>query len=150
MPRGREGREVFLRQPEQPHRRIHSAPVLRVRRSRELLLQMHEAARCLDEPLKIICVLRLRAQPEMLEHVVRFVVALLVPATKEAGVAGMLRNFPALTARGRAAQLFDQPGNSLVFIHGTLNLVFAEMTGNRAGRVFAEEGSGARPVAGAG
>ncbi len=142
--------QIFLRQPKEPHRRIHSPAVFRMRRPRELFLQMDEATGGLNEPLEIIRVLRFRAQPEMLEDIVRFVVALLVPTKKEAGVAGMIGDFSTLAARRRATQLLDQPGNSLVFVHGTLNLVSAEMTGNRAGRVFAMEGSGARPAAGAG
>lgn len=150
MPDRPERSQIFLRQPKESDRRIHSPPVFRMRRPLELFLQMHETAGCLDEPFEIIGVRGFRAQPEMLEHVVRFVIALLVPAKKEAGVAGMIRNFSTHAPRWRAAQLLDQPGNSLVFVHGTLSLVSAEMTGNRAGRVFVWEGSGAPPAARAG
>ena len=72
----------------------------------------------------------------MLEHVVRFVVALLIPATKKAEVTGMLRDFVGRFISRGAAQLFHQPGNSLAFVHGTLSFGSAEMTGNRAPIVF--------------
>ena len=136
MPHGREGREIFFRQPEQTNRRVHSPPIFRVGRPHMLLLQMDETAGRLDEPLEIICVLRFRPQPEMLEDVVRFVVALFIPATKKAKVTGMLRDFVGRFISRGAAQLFHQPGNSLAFVHGTLSFGSAEMTGNRAPIVF--------------
>ncbi len=147
MPPRRIGPQVFLREPKEPHGRIHASSVLRMRRPRELLLQMHEPARGLNQAFEVVGVLTFRAQPKVLEHVVRLVVALLVPAKEEPGVARMLRDFPARAARRRAAQLLNQPGNSLVFVHEELNLDSAEMTGNRARRVFAEEGSRARRAA---
>ena len=70
-----------------------------------LLLQMHKATRGLDQPLEIIRVVRFRAQPEMLEDVVRFVVALLIPTAKIAHVTGMIRNLVGCLFRRRAAQL---------------------------------------------
>ena len=101
-----------------------------------LLLQMHKATRGLDQSLEIIRVLRFRAQPEMLEDVVRFVVALLIPTAKKAHVAGMLRDLVARLLKRCAAQLLDEPGNSLVFVHGELSFVSAVMTGNRARILF--------------
>ena len=101
-----------------------------------LLLQMHKATRGLDQPLEIIRVVRFRAQPEMLQDVVRFVVALLIPTAKIAHVTGMIRNFFGCLFRRRAAQLLDEPGNSLAFVHGELSFVSAVMTGNRARILF--------------
>lgn len=101
---------------------------------------MNESTGRLDEALEIIRVLRFGLQPEMLEHVVCFVVALLVPAAKKTEVTGMLRDLVRRLLRRRAAQLFHQPGNSLAFVHGKLNFVSAEMTGNRARIVFPTEG----------
>ncbi len=92
MPRRAVGRQIFLRQSKQTHRRIHPPSILWVCRPRMLLLQMHKATRGLDQTLEIIRVVRFRAQPEMLEDVVRFVVALLIPTAKKAHVTGMLRN----------------------------------------------------------
>jgi hypothetical protein len=51
--------------------------------------------------------------------------------------------------RRRAAELFDEAGNSLAFVHGKLNLVLAEMTGNRA-RIFLRKKARPRSVAGKG
>lgn len=136
MPDRRIREQIFLRQPEEPHCGIHPPAILRVGRPRMLFLQMHEPARGLDEPFEIVRVLGFRAQPKMLEDVVRLVITLLIPATKEAEVAGMIRNFLPRPIGGLAAQLFDQPGNSLVFVHGKLILVSAEMTGNPARIVF--------------
>ena len=101
-----------------------------------LLLQMHKATRGLDQPLEIIRVVRFRAQPEMLQDVVRFVVALLIPTAKIAHVTGMIRNLFGCLFRRRAAQLLDEPGNSLVFVHGEISFVSAVMTGNRARILF--------------
>jgi len=142
MPYGCEGCEVFFRQPKQPYRRIHPAPIFGMRWSRVLLLQMDEAAGRLDQPLEIIGVLRFRLQPQMLEHIMRFVVALLIPASEKADIAGMPRNLAPRVLGRLLLQLFHQPGNSLAFVHGTLSLVSAEMTGNRARRVFPRRADG--------
>ena len=128
--------EIFFRELKEPHRWVHPAPVLWVRWPLVLLLQMHKATRGLDQPLEIICVVRFRAQPEMLEDVVRFVVALLIPTAKIAHVAGMIRNLFGCLFRRRAAQLLDEPGNSLAFVHGELSFVSAVITGNRARILF--------------
>ena len=149
VPCRREGREILFREPKQAHRRIHPPAVFRVGRPGMLFLQMHKPARGLDEPLEVVCVLRFRLQPEMLEHIVRFVIALLVPATKEADVAGMLRDLGRHVRRRRGAQFFHQPGNSLAFVHGKLSLGSAEMTGNRARIVFPRR-AGVRTAAGDG
>src|ERR1051326_6297037 len=84
-----EGREIFCREPEQSHRRIQSPPIFRVRRPCVLLLQMHEPAGGLDQSLEKIRVVRFRSQPKMLEHVVRFIIALLIPALEEADITRM-------------------------------------------------------------
>lgn len=133
----RERREIFFREAKEADGGKHPAAIFRMRWTGKLLLQMHKAARRLDESFEIIRVLRFRPQPEMLEDVVRFVVALLVPAEEKSAVTGMLGDFVRRGISWRAAQLFDQPGNSLVFVHGTLSFRLAEMTGNRAGGFFA-------------
>jgi hypothetical protein len=140
VPHRSERHQIFFCQSKQTHRRVHPPPILRVGRPRMLFLQMDEPASGLDEALEIIRVLRFRPQPKMLEYIVRFVVALLIPATKKAEVTGMLRDFASRFIRRRAAQLFDQPGNSLAFVHRKINFVSAEMTGNRARIVFPTEG----------
>ena len=136
VPHRPERREISFGEPKQPHRRKHPPPVLRMRRSRMLFLQMHEAAGCLDHSLEKIRILRFRLQPEMLEDVVRFVIALLVPAAEETEVAWMPGNLARRLFRRRAAQLLHESGNSLAFVHEEFSLVSAEMTGNRARIVF--------------
>ena len=135
MPDGPERREIFLGEPKQPHRRIHPSPVLGMGRPRMLLLQMHKPAGRLDQPFEIIRILRFRLQPKVLEDIVGFVVALLIPAAEETDVARVPGNFARRLLR-RRAQLFHQSGNSLAFVHGKLSFVSAEMTGNRARIVF--------------
>lgn len=136
VPNRRERHQVFFRQPEQTRRRIHSPPVLRVGRARMLFLQMDKTAGRLDKALEVICVLRFRLQPELLKHVVRLVITLLIPATKKTEVAGMPGDFVGRFISRETAQPFHQPGNSLAFVHGTLSFGSAEMTGNRAPIVF--------------
>ena len=60
-----------------------------MRRMLELLLQMHEGSRRLDQALEIIRVVGRCLEPEMLEDIVRFVVTLLIPATKEPAITGI-------------------------------------------------------------
>ncbi len=140
MPPRQIRREIFLRQPEEPHRRIHPPPIFWMRRTRVLFLQMHEPACGLDQTLEIIRVFRFCPQPKMLEHVVRFVVALLIPAAEKTDVTGVLRDLVGRACGRAAAQLLDQLGNSLAFIHGTLSFVSAVMTGNRTPILFPREG----------
>ena len=104
---------------------------------------MNEPTGRLDQAFKIVRVFRFGPQPKMLQHIVRFVVLLLVPANKEPGVTGMLRDLVGRARGGGAAQLLDQLGNSLAFIHGKLSFVSAVMTGNRTPILFPREGCGA-------
>ena len=72
----------------------------------------------------------------MLENVVRFVVALLVPAAEKAAVAGMVRDFAARLQRGPASQFFYETRNPLAFGHPGLNLLLSEMRGKPARLIF--------------
>src|SRR5262245_10505096 len=103
--------------------------------SQVLFLQMHECSGGLDQTLEIVGVLRLRAQPKVLQNIVRLIVPLLVPAAKETEITGMLGNFFRRRFDGDAAEFFHQLGNSLAFVHLKSNFGSAEMTGNR-GRFF--------------
>ena len=76
----------------------------------------------------------------MLEDIMCLIVALLIPTAKKAHVTGMLRDLVGCLFRRRAAQLLDEPGNSLAFVHGELSFVSAVMTGNRARILFPMEG----------
>jgi hypothetical protein len=97
---------------------------------------MDKAARRLNQAFEVIRILRSRPHPEMLEHIVGFVITLLIPAAEKSQVTRMLRDVVASLPRGCTHQLFDELGNSLVFVHGELRFAAAEMTGNRAGGIF--------------
>ncbi len=68
-----------------------------------LFLQMDKGAGRLDETLEIIRFLRFRPQPKVFEHIVRFVVTLLVPATKESEITRIFRDLVRRQAGRRAA-----------------------------------------------
>ncbi len=103
MPHRRKRREIFPRQAKEPHRREHPPAILGMRRSQELFLQMNEPARGLNQPFEIIGVLCFRAQPEVLEDIVRFVVTLRIPAAEKSEVTRMIGHIVARSIRGRAA-----------------------------------------------
>jgi len=136
MPHRRIRGEILFRKSKQAHRRIEPATILRMRRALILLLQMDKPARGLDQPFEIIRIFRFGPEPEMLEDIVRFVVALFVPAAKEAKITRVGRDLAGRRLSRRVAYLFKQPGNSLAFAHEERNLVSAEMTGNRARILF--------------
>ena len=127
--------EIFFRESKQSHRRVKSSAILRVSGSEVLLLQVNKCARRLNQTLEIIGVFRFRAQPEVLENVVRLIITLFIPAAKETEVAGMLRDLLRRRFDGDAAKLGHQLGNSLAFVHLKFSFEAAEMTGNR-GRFF--------------
>src|SRR5438132_1624847 len=81
----------------------------------EIFLEMHKCARRLDKTFKKIVVNRVGVQPELLEHVVRFVIALLVPALKIGAVIGMTRDIDLGRIDIFAHQFGDQPRNPLAF-----------------------------------
>ena len=59
----------------------------------------------------------------MLEHVVRFVVALLVPALKVSAVKWVRCDFVPIVARPQRFHLADELFYPLAFVHEVLNLV---------------------------
>jgi hypothetical protein len=86
----REGREMFLRQQKEPDGRPQSPAMLGMQRVLEMFLQMHERAGTLDQSLEKIVVTRVGSQPDLLEDIMGFVVALLVPALKEGAIVRMI------------------------------------------------------------
>src|SRR4051794_10286335 len=86
-----EWRQILFREPEQTHCGPEPFPVFRMFRMLELLLQMDKRARGLDESFEILRVLRRDRvmQPNLLQNIVRFVIALLVPTLKKRPVIGM-------------------------------------------------------------
>ena len=60
--------------------------MLRVRRMFEVLLKMNEGPCGLNQSFEIIRVGRFRVEPKLFQHIVRFIVLLLVPALKKRAV----------------------------------------------------------------
>jgi hypothetical protein len=126
--------KILLRQPKQPHRWAQSPPVFWMRWMLELLLQMHKRTCRLDqslEILRIICRNRL-PQPNLLEHVVRFVVTLLVPTPEKRPVIGMIRQRGAPRIALVPLQSPNELGNSLAFTHEGPNLVAPATMGKQS------------------
>ena len=105
----------------------------------EIFLEMHKCARRLDKTFKKIVVNRVGVQPELLEHVVRFVIALLVPALKIGAVIGMTRDIDLGRIDIFAHQFGDQPRNPLAFAHEEPNLIAAQTMGKPACISFPED-----------
>ncbi|MEY2602186.1 MAG: hypothetical protein QOJ36_1505 [Verrucomicrobiota bacterium] len=81
-----ENRQVLFRQLEEFHRRAQTPAVFCMRWVFEILLEMHEGARGLNQSFKKIVVVAIAVQPNLLQHIVRFVVTLLIPAAKEGAI----------------------------------------------------------------
>ena len=96
---------------KKPHRRAEPRAILRVERSQKLLLQVNESARDLDEPLVKEAVFVTALEPEMLEHVVGFVVFPRIEAGEIAGIARV-----ELPIGGRA-ELGNEGRDALTFFH---------------------------------
>src|SRR5256885_2559476 len=124
-------RQIFFREPEQTHRWPQPFSMLGMPWMFELLLQMDERARRLNEPLEILCVFRRDriVQPNLFQNIVRFVITLLVPAAEKCAVIRMGRDaFRAIGQLIRFERL-DEPRNPLAFVHGRLNLTAPAMMG---------------------
>jgi len=137
IPRRSECAQILYREPKQSDSWGQSPSVFGVRRMFELFLQMHECPGRLDEALEITRILRRGAQPQMLEHVVRFVVTLFVPAAEEPAITGVLLYLVGHSARACAFQLGDETRNFLAFAHCQLNLTTPAM-GKPARFLFSE------------
>jgi len=127
-------RQILLRETKQANRRSQAAPMFRVRRMFELLLEMNKGAGSLDQALEILriigsgCLL----EPNLLENIVRLIISLLVPALKKRAVIGMIGDRVPTGFCFAAAQFLHESGNSLAFAHGGPNLVAPAMMGKRA------------------
>ena len=93
----------------------------------EVLLKVNESASGLDQSLEEICVARLVFQPKLFEDIVRFVIALFVPATEKRAVKWVLGDVRLARIDIVASQLSHQLRNPLAFVHGKLNLVAAQI-----------------------
>jgi len=57
-----------------------------MRRLLEVFLKMHKRAGCLDQSFEKNRIARFHLEPDVLEHIVRFVVTLVVPAAKVSAI----------------------------------------------------------------
>ena len=123
-----EFRQVFFRQLEEFNRRAQTPAVLCVRWVFEVLSKMDESAGRLNQSFEEIVVLGVAIQPKLFQHIVRFVVTLLVPAAKKRAIKWMGRY-----VAGRidlvAFKLADKLRNPLAFAHGGLNFIMPQMMG---------------------
>ena len=94
----------------------------------EILLEMDESARRLNQSFEEIVLLGVAIQPKLFQHIVRFVVTLLVPAAKKRAIKWMGRY-----VAGRidlvASEFADKLRNPLAFAHGGLNFIVPQMMG---------------------
>ena len=123
-----EGREIFFRQFEQSHRWSQPPAMLGMGRMLEILLQMNERSRGLDQSLEKVVVAGVAVEPKVLQHVMSFVVALIVPAAKVSAIERIHRDF-AGKSRSLALQVTDELRNSFAFVHEALNFNMPQMMG---------------------
>ena len=123
-----ESRQVFFRQLEEFNGRAQTPAVLSVCWVFEVLLEMDKSARRLNQSFEEIVVFGVAIQPKLFQHIVRFVVTLLVPAAKKRAIKWMGRY-----VAGRidlvAFKLADKLRNPLAFAHGGLNFIMPHMMG---------------------
>ena len=86
---GLEDGQIIFRQAKQPDGRRQAPCVFGMRRMLEVLLQMNKCARRLDQPLEKNRVNQLGVEPDLLEHIVRFIITLFVPALEKSAIKGM-------------------------------------------------------------
>src|SRR5437762_5640577 len=113
--------------------------MLRVGRMFELLLKMNKTASGLDQSLEEIRIARIGFQPKLLEDIVRFVVALFVPAMKKRTIKWMLCHIGLAPIQISTGQLGHEPRNPLAFTHEQLNLLVAQTMSKRPAKKLFEE-----------
>ena len=123
-----EFRQVFFRQLEEFNGRAQTPAVLSVCWVFEILLEMDKSARRLNQSFEEIVVFGVAIQPKLFQHIVRFVVTLLVPAAKKCAIERMIRH-----VAGKidivAFQVAYEPRNPLAFAHEGLNFIMPQMIG---------------------
>lgn len=120
--------KIFVGQFEQSHRRPQTAAVFGVGGVFEIFLQMDKRPRRLDQSLEKVVVLSVGIQPEMLEHIMRFVVALLIPAAKVSAIKRMLCNL-AGKLRVVTFEVANELRNSFAFVHEAFNFSMPQTMG---------------------
>lgn len=127
MPRS-EWRKVLFRQFEQANRRPEAPAVFRMGRMLEILLEVDKCPGGLNQSLEKIVIGGLGVEPKMLEHVVGFVVMLIVPAPKISAIERMPSDV-AGKIRVSAFKVANELRNSFAFAHEALNFHMPQMMG---------------------
>jgi len=120
--------EVLFGQVAKSHGRSQTPAVLRMRWMFEVFLKMHKRARRLNQSLEKIIVRRVGVEPEMLKDIVRFVVTLLVPASKISAIKWMIRDLAGKIGVV-AFELAHELRNSFAFVHEAFNFTMPLMMG---------------------
>jgi hypothetical protein len=139
VPDRRIGTEIFLCQKKQSHRRPQAAAMFGMSWMLEIFLQMDKSASALNEAFEEIVVARFGVEPNLFEHIVRFVVTLLVPTLKKSAVIRMIRNHGGPALAFTPSQLADQLRNPLAFAHEELTLVAAQAMSKPSGHTSSKD-----------
>ena len=99
----------------------------------EILLQMNKRPGSLNQTLKKIVIGRIFVQPDLLENVMCFVVALLVPALKIGSIKWVIGHVRICRICVCANQFRYESRNPLAFVHEEFNVVPARMRSKPAG-----------------
>lgn len=102
--------------------------MLRVCRLLEVSLEMNERARRLDQSFEKIIIAGSGIEPNLFEDIMRFVVTLVVPASKISAIKGMIRDLARKIGVG-AFELAHELRNSFAFVHETFNFTMPPMMG---------------------
>ena len=86
---GLEHGQIIFRQAKQSDGRWQSPCVFGMRRMLEILLQMNKCARCLNQPFEKNRINQLGVEPDLFEHIVRFIIALFVPTLEKGAIKWM-------------------------------------------------------------
>src|ERR1043165_266916 len=84
--------QVPLRELEQTNGWTQTPAVFRMQWILEALLKMNESPSSLDQPFKIVCIRRFGLEPELLEHIVRFVISCFIPAMEKCAIKWMVHD----------------------------------------------------------
>src|SRR5207248_6001837 len=87
----REARQIFLRQFEQFNGRPQTPAVFCVSWMFEIFLKMDEGAGGVDQSFEKIIVVSVAVEPHLLQHVMRLVITLFVPAAEKRAIKRMVR-----------------------------------------------------------
>ena len=125
---GGKERQIFLRQLKEFNGRPKTVAVFYMRWMLEIFLKMHKSTGGLNQSFEKITVVGVAIEPKLFQHVVRFIVTLLVPAAKKRAVKWMGR-YVAGRIDLAAFELTDKLRNPLAFAHGGLNFSMPQMMG---------------------